>query len=107
MTSGPLVVPAVKGAGESSFLVRVHVVNGQAQVRCNSRVCWERPLATYVPLRVEFFSEGDGAKFGQIEAWHLAHDDVAAIKALSSFYAHQTQDHRVRAFQKTIDALKK
>ncbi|MCE9552434.1 MAG: metallophosphoesterase [Planctomycetes bacterium] len=107
MTSGPLVVPAVKGAGDSAFQVRVHVVNGQAQVRCNSRVCWERPLATDAPLRVEFFSEGDGAKFSKIEAWQLAHDDVAAIQALSSFYAHQTQDHRVREFQKTIDALKK
>jgi len=107
MVSGPLVVPAVRAPGEATFQVRVHVLNGQAQVRCNSRVCWETPLTTDAPLRMEFFSDADGAQFGKIEAWCLAHDDVAAIQSLQSFYAHQTQDHRVRALQKTIDALKK
>ena len=106
LSCGPLVNPSVRETPEQPFQLRFHLFNGNVQVRANSRVCFERPFPTEKPSRVELFTEGGQGRFSKIEAWQLAHDDVAAIAGVASFYQHQIQDHRVRALNKTIEAIK-
>jgi hypothetical protein len=106
LTCGALVNPAVRETPEQPFQLRVHLFNGHVQVRSNSRLCFERPFPTEKPTRVELFTEGGAAQFSKIEAWQLAHDDIAAIGSVAGFYAHQTQDHRVRSLNKRIEAIK-
>jgi hypothetical protein len=106
MRCGPLVNPMVRLDQNEPLQLQVHIVNGQAKVRAQGRLFFERPFRTEKPCRAELFAEGGEATFEKVDAWQLAHDDVKTLAGLVHHHGYQRQKRRAAAYQQLIDKLK-
>lgn len=103
---GLLVNPVVRLDPNESFQLHVHIINGQAKVRGQGRLFFERPFRTDRACRAELFADGGQAVFVKVDAWQLAHDDLQTLAILVHHHSYQRQNRRAAAYQQLIDRRK-